>query len=182
MSIKLSCGCSENIQNGKQWFMTLGIILLLVGSCAVVFPVFFTLAIETFVGLIIFCSGILQVIHALWSRKFKGFIVRLLGGIVPLVIGLVLLVYPAKIMSILTLVLAVFFVLEGIIRIFLSLQLRPLSCWGWALFSGFVSLLLGTMIFSQWPGDALWIIGLFIGIDILFAGWAFVMLSLSLRK
>ena len=178
----IGCGFTDEIQQGRKWFMTLGIILVLVGSCAVLFPVLFTLAIETFIGAVILFSGVLQVTHAVLSRRYGNFTMRLLSGLIPVLIGLLLLVYPVKVMALLTFILAVFFMLEGVARIVLSWQMRPLSCWYWPLIGGAVSLLLGLLIFSQWPRDVLWILGLFIGIDIVFAGWTFIMLAMSVGR
>ena len=88
---------------------------------------------------------------------------------------------PVDSALVLTLLLAVYFMVIGIFRIVASLTMR-FPNWGWVLFSGIVSFILGVLTKQQWPLSGLWIIGLFIGIDMIFSGWSYVMLSLAARK
>ena len=80
----------------------------------------------------------------------------------------------------LTLVVALFLLISGLFRIVASLMLQ-FHDWGWVLLNGIVTLLLGLLIYKHWPADGLWVIGLFVGIDMIFNGWAWIMLSLGLR-
>jgi uncharacterized membrane protein HdeD (DUF308 family) len=75
----------------------------------------------------------------------------------------------------------VFFLFEGLVKVFLAFQVRPAANWGWILTSGVLSLVISAIIWSNWPGDALWVIGLLLGINILFSGWATVMFTLGVR-
>jgi uncharacterized membrane protein HdeD (DUF308 family) len=89
--------------------------------------------------------------------------------------------HPAESAIQLTLIIAIFLMIGGIFRIVFALSER-FSGWEWVLLNGFVALLLGLMIYKQWPASGLWVIGLFVGIDLIFNGWAWIMLSLGLRK
>ena len=80
-----------------------------------------------------------------------------------------------------TLIIAIFLIISGIFRIVSALSER-FTGWGWVLLNGGVSLLLGLLIYKQWPLSGLWVIGLFVGIDLIFNGWAWIMLSLAMRK
>jgi uncharacterized membrane protein HdeD (DUF308 family) len=82
---------------------------------------------------------------------------------------------------VLTLIMAIYFMVIGILRIISALAMRFPS-WGWVLFSGVITFILGIMIKSQWPATGLWVIGLFIGIDMIFSGWSYVMLSMAAKK
>ena len=103
------------------------------------------------------------------------------GGVRYLVVGLFMLEDPTHAAKILTLILAASFLAGGLLRILFSIVLRFPS-WPWVLLNGVVNLILGMLIWNEWPESAYWVIGLFVGIDLLFHGWAWVILALTVRS
>ena len=109
------------------------------------------------------------------------------GVSVGLIAILVFLVVPAKKGQVTDRIawydlLAILFILEGLFKIIASIQLRPVINWGWMLFNGILALIIGTLIWISWPSSAVWAIGILVGINIVFGGWAMVMLSLASRQ
>lgn len=169
----------ENVQKHRGWFIFLGIVLILAGTAAIIAPMWAGLALEILIGWILVFAGVSQLIHCFGSKSWGAFFLRFLGGLLYLAAGVMLLLYPMRGMLTLTLLLAILLVVQGIFRIFTSFQIRQYSNWGWMLVGGLISLVLGLLIYFQWPSSGLWILGLFLGIDLLFAGWTMVMLASS---
>jgi len=163
-------------------FLILGVVLIALGMAAIVFPLAATFAIDSLIGAILVLSGAVQTVHAFGAGQWKGFFLSLLGGVLALTMGVILLVYPfAGILS-LTLLTAAFLAASGVLRMVLALQLRPADNWAWLLGSGMLALMLAAVILPQWPQGAAWLFGLLIGMDLLFAGWASIMLVGAARR
>ena len=163
------------------WFLVLGILLVVLGSAAIAFPLIPAVAIEILFGWLLIIGGVAQVVHAFQLRQWKGFLLTLLAGLLYLVVGILMLVYPLRGVVTLTLLLAIFFIIEGIFKIVISSQLKAMSNWGWILCNGVIALILGGLIWAQWPSSAFWVIGLLFGINLIFGGWAMIMLSVAAR-
>jgi len=114
-------------------------------------------------------------------RRWGGFFLELFAGILYGVFGLMVVSNPAVSAVALTLLIAVFLMIGGLFRIFTALTVR-FHHWIWVLLNGVISLLLGVMIWSQWPVSGLWVIGLFIGIDLIFYGWSLIMLAMAVKS
>lgn len=167
----------------EHWgsFLALGIVLVILGTLAIIGANIATLTTILFFGALLTVGGIVQIIYAFWGRKGDGFAQNLLAGIFYTVVGILMLTHPAVTAVAITLLLAAFFTVNGIFKILVSLS-APVAQWGWLLFSGIISLALGILIWAEWPLSGLWIIGLFIGIDLLFVGWFWIMLSLESKN
>ncbi len=160
----------EILRDYKGWFLGLGIALIILGIAAISLPMFVALTIDVIVGAILVIGGIAHIGHAFMSRKWKGFLLGLLVGILYLVAGVVMLGHPMQGVLTLTLLLVAFFIVDGIFNIGLALKLRPISGWVWPLINGIFALILAGLIWSEWPSSAAWAIGLLVGIDIIFSG------------
>lgn len=174
-------GSVPMVQPHWGWFLGLGIVLMVLGIVAMIAPVAATLAAELVFGWLLIISGIAHGIHAVQSRSWKGFILQLLLGILSTAVGVFLLLYPLQGVVTLTLVLALYFIAEGIAKIVMAVQIRSMPNWGWLLTSGLLALVLGVLIWMQLPGAAAWVIGFMVGIDLVFSGLALVMLALAWR-
>jgi uncharacterized membrane protein HdeD (DUF308 family) len=163
------------------WFLALGIVLILLGTIAIGSAVLMTIASVLLFGALLVVGGVLQTVHAFWDRRWNGFFIDLLGGILSLVVGLMIAANPAASAVALTLLIAVFLIVGGVFRIAGSLAVQVQHRL-WLLLYGIVNLVLGIMIWRQWPVSGLWVIGLFIGIDMIFNGWSLVMLALSVKS
>ena len=129
-----------------------------------------TLATMIFVGWLMMAGGVLETIHAFSCKAWSGFFIDLLAGILYVVVGFMIVVSPGASAVALTLLMALFLIFGGIFRIVVSLSVRY-QHWVWLLAHGAINLLLGILIWRQWPLSGLWVIGLFIGIDMIFNGW-----------
>jgi uncharacterized membrane protein HdeD (DUF308 family) len=151
------------------------------GFIAVGRAVSVTLASMYFFGWLLIIGGVVEAVQAFWQRQWGGLIFHLLSGVLYAVVGFMVLGNPAAGATALTLIIALFFLIAGAFRIIVSLTMR-FPEWHWLLLNGAITLLLGLLIWKQWPSSALWVIGLFIGIELIFTGSAWVMLSLAARR
>ncbi len=170
----------QGLQKNWGWLLALGIISIILGLLALGSSVFFTVASMIFFGWILLIIGILEMVHSFWHRHWGGFFLHLLNGILAFVAGVIMIGNPAGSALILTLMLAMFFMVAGLFRIIAALAMRFPS-WGWRLFDGVITLVLGILLWGQWPLSGLWAIGMFIGIALIFSGWSSVMLALAAR-
>jgi uncharacterized membrane protein HdeD (DUF308 family) len=161
-------------------FLSLGIALIVLGVLALSFPAVATEAVVLFTGILLICGAGVEMASAFWSRRWSGLFLHLLCGLLYLFAGVIFLDRPGEGAEFYTLMLAIFFVAGGVIRIVLALE-RRFSGWGWTVVSGIIALVLGIMIWRRLPGVAFWVIGTFVGIDLLFNGWSWIMLALAVR-
>jgi uncharacterized membrane protein HdeD (DUF308 family) len=170
----------EAIRGRWVWLLVLGIILVVVGTFAIGAPLIASLATALTIGALLLAGGIAQLVGAFWTRDWSAFFLILLLGLLYLVVGLLFLRAPGEALLALTLLLACSLIVSGIFRIIGSLMHR-FPNWGWILASGVLNLVLGVLIWQQWPASAIWVIGLFVGIDMIFNGWTWIMLALRLK-
>jgi uncharacterized membrane protein HdeD (DUF308 family) len=171
----------EGLQSLWGWFLVLGIILVFLGMLAIGASFVASLATVLVFGTLLMVSGGMQMIASFFSRKWGGFFQELLVGILLLVVGLLMVTHPLAALASLTLLVAAFFLVSGIARIVMALSER-FENWAFVLATGVINLLLGILIWSGWPASALWVIGLFVGIEMLFRGWTWIMLALAARN
>lgn len=124
-------------------------------------------------------GGIFQVIRALSMINMPGFSLWFFIGVLQMVIGYFLVADPTKGVMTLTLLLTLFFAMEGMVKIYLAFMMRPLAHWGWVFFSGLTALLLAIIVWAGWPGTASWVLGLLLGINMIFLGWSLLSISLQ---
>jgi uncharacterized membrane protein HdeD (DUF308 family) len=171
----------EDFQRNSGWFLALGILLIIGGTLAIIYDVAATLLSVLFFGWLLIIVGAIEGVQSFWQPRWGGFFLHLILGILAVVVGFHLVSSPVQGALVLTLIMAIYFMVIGIFRIITALTMRFPS-WGWVLLSGVITFILGILIKSQWPATGLWVIGLFIGIDLIFSGWAYVMLSLAAGK
>jgi len=167
---------ADEISQHRGWFIFLGLLLIVAGACAIAFPVLGTLAVEVWTAVAFAIAGAAQTVHAFAARTWGGFLVGLLVGLLYLATGVVLWLNPLGGAVALTVLLAAVLVVDGILRSLLAFQIRPRSGWIWLLIGAIVSIILGVMIWQQLPSSALWMLGLLLGINLVFSGLAFLML------
>jgi uncharacterized membrane protein HdeD (DUF308 family) len=169
----------------EHWAMFLieGIVLLVLGLFAIVIPQIATLAVAILIGWLFLISGIVGLIGTFMMRQAPGFWWSLVSAVLGLAAGLVLLAYPVSGAVSLTLVLIVFFVVEGVATIMFALdhRMQLSGRWGWMLASGIVDLILAVVIFAGLPDTAAWAIGLLVGINMVFGGAALIAMALHAR-
>jgi uncharacterized membrane protein HdeD (DUF308 family) len=170
----------ERIGHKWGWFLVLGILLILAGFVALGDTVAVSVISMIFFGWLLIFSAVLHVVH--WFRgSGQSFFLDFFGFIFDLIVGIVLLANPAVGAIALTLVLAVFFLVGGMMRIFAGMSLDTPHRF-WPVLNGVVSVILGVLLAVHWPWSGLFFIGLAIGIELIFRGWAWVMLALRMRS
>jgi uncharacterized membrane protein HdeD (DUF308 family) len=171
----------HEVRRNWGWFLVLGIGLVVMGTLALAASCFTTLVTVIFIGWFIFADGILQILLAFQSRYWSGVFLNLLAGILAIIVGFLLVSHPLRAAEALTLLLAAFFLVGGFFEFFGGLVMRFPS-WLWVVLGGLVNIVLGMIIWNNWPESSLWIIGMFVGINMIFRGWSFVMFALAVRR
>ena len=175
---------SQSIREHWKLFLIEGIVLVILGLLAIVVPPLATVAVEIFVGWLFLISGVAGLITTFGARHSPGFWWSLLSALLGIVAGIVLLVWPLSGVVTLTLLLIVFFIIEGVLSIMYALEhKRELTGqWGWMLASGIIDLVLAAIILAGLPGTAAWALGLLVGINMLFGGSAMIAMAMQARS
>jgi uncharacterized membrane protein HdeD (DUF308 family) len=170
----------------EHWvlFLVEGIVLVVLGGLAIVLPMVATIAVAILIGWVFFISGVVGLITTFQMRKAPGFWWSLLSAVLGIVVGIVLLGWPVLGAISLTLLLTVFFTIEGVASIMYALEHRKelSGRWAWMLVSGIVDLILTFIILTGLPGTAAWALGLLVGINMLFGGTSMIGMALHARS
>jgi uncharacterized membrane protein HdeD (DUF308 family) len=164
----------------QNWgtFFAIGVLLVILGTAALVFNVFTTYFSILFLGILLIISGAAQIAQSFLARKWSGLFQSLLMGILSIIVGFFCVAKPGVTAAGLTLLISTLLLVGGLFRMISSAILR-FEQWGWVFFNGLVTFILGLMIFADWPVTGLWVIGMFIGIDMILSGWAWIILYWS---
>jgi len=172
---------SQELRRNWGWLLAIGILLVILGIIALIDSVAVSIVSMILFGWLLLLAGIVEAAQAFRHRRGGHFFLHLLNAVFSIVVGLMLWRSPLAGSLVVTLLLASYFVVVGIFRIFTALTVRiPGS--GWALMDGIITLILGILVWAQWPVSGLWIIGLFIGINLITTGWSQVMLAFAVRR
>lgn len=173
---------SDLVRRATSWSILWGVSLICLGMLSLAMPLFAAVAINGLIAWLIVLAGIVHLVVAFHSREAGSVIWRLLVGLAYICFGGYLFARPAVGVVTLTLLLASLFLVEGIFNIVLYFRTRATLRSSWFLVDGIVTLLLGAMIYMQWPSSAAWAIGTLVGVSLIFSGVARVMVSLTVRK
>jgi uncharacterized membrane protein HdeD (DUF308 family) len=174
---------AETMREHWVLFLVEGIVLVLLGLLAIVIPPLATLAVTILIGWLFLISGVVGLGTTFWAKGAPGFWWSLVSAIIAIIAGLFLLVDPLSGTVSLTLVLIVFFILEGVASIMYGFEHRreASSRAGWIIASGVIDLILAAIILSGLPGSAAWAIGLLVGINMVFGGTSLIAMALAAR-
>jgi uncharacterized membrane protein HdeD (DUF308 family) len=168
------------VRRHRGLFLFEGILLLALGILAVLVPAVASVAATIFFGWILLVSGIVGLYTTFRGRQLPGFWWSLLSAVIGIAAGVLLLGWPVQGTFSLTSVLIAFLLIEGAVSIFYALEHRTgTPRWGYMLASGIIDLVLGLILFAGLPGTAVWALGLLIGINMIFGGWALILMALS---
>ncbi len=162
------------------WFVILGVALVVLGTVALGSAVIASLAAAAAIGVLLLLGGAAEAVGAFWCRGWSGFFLELLSGVLSIVVGVLFLRAPVGALAALTLLVACFLMVGGFFKIVTAVSYR-FAAWGWSLAGGIIDVILGVMIWQEWPASGLWVIGLFVGINLLFRGFNWIALGLALR-
>ncbi|HEX7158902.1 MAG TPA: HdeD family acid-resistance protein [Edaphobacter sp.] len=165
-----------------NWSIALSILLIVVGFLALVHPGVSGLGMTLFVGWLLIISGITHFVYAFKVHTAGRVLWEILLAIVYVVAGIYLIWHPLDGLVTLTLALVFYLFFEGIFELSLAFQLRPHPGWGWTLFDGIITILLGFLIWRHWPSSSVWAIGTLVGISMLFSGFSRLMLSMAAKR
>lgn len=170
-------------RSGWGWWIALGVLLLIAGLLALGNLLVATVASVFFVGAMIIVSGIAEIVFAFshWKR-WGRFFLWLVVGLLYVAAGIVTFRNPALATAVFTLVLAASLIVAGIVKIVGGFGSRPMQGWGWLVASGVLTTLVGMIIAAGWPVNSLWVLGMFLAIDLLFAGIAYIGLGAGIRS
>lgn len=163
------------------WLLAMGVVLELLGMIAIGASVAITLATMVFIGSLMLVGGMLQIVQAIALRAWSGFYLDLIAGVLYAVFGYLIVSHPGATASALTMVIAALLILGGLFRVLVALVVNYQNR-TWLFLHGLVNLLLGMMIWHEWPISGLWVIGMFVGVDMVLNGWSLIMLALIVKK
>ena len=172
----------ELVRQASGWSILWGVSLIILGVLAVASPFLAAIAVNAVISWLIVLAGVVHLIIAFHAHRAASLIWRLLVGLAYIFFGGYLIAHPALGVASLTLVLASLFLIEGIFDIALFFRMRSMGGSSWVLIDGIVTLLLGLMIYLQWPSSSAWAIGTLVGVSLIISGVSRVMLSLAVRK
>ncbi len=170
------------LKRATGWSIVLGILMIIAGFVAMVEPGVSGLFITIVVGWSAIFNGIVQILFGFRTHGGWHVALEVLLGVIYIIAGVYLLMHPVGGLLALTLILASFLLVYGIFALVLAFQIRPRGGWGWVLFDGIITLLLGIMIWVHWPLNADWVVGTLFGISIFMSGITRLMMSLALRR
>jgi uncharacterized membrane protein HdeD (DUF308 family) len=172
-------GTVELLRERRGWFLFWGIVLIVLGVLAVGDAILATLVSVALLGWLLIVSAVFHAVHWFRGREERHWL-DLFLVVLDFIVGLILLSSPAGGALAITLVLAVFFMVGGLMRIFGALTSEA-PHWVWAVLDGAISVLLGILLWIHWPSSALWFLGFAVGVALIFRGWAWIMLAQWVR-
>lgn len=173
---------SHDIRQASTWSILWGVSLIILGMLAVAAPFVAAVAVNAVIAWLIVLAGVVHLVLAFHAHGAGNMIWKLLVGLAYLFFGVYLIAHPVLGVVSLTLVLASLFLVEGILNIVLFFKMRSMQGSSWVLIDGIITLLLGLMIYMQWPSSSIWAIGTLVGVSMIISGVTRVMLSLAVRK
>ena len=172
----------EPLRAKSGWIVALGIVYVIAGLVALGSVVMATVATVFLVGVMMLIAGAAEVINAFQIKTWGKFLLWILLGALYIVAGFVTFENPLLAAATLTLLLGIALLASGIARIALAFSMKAATPWIWVLLSGVVTLLLGVVILAHWPVSGLYILGLFLGIDLVLAGASWIGIGLGLSR
>ncbi len=172
---------TNNLPQTNHLMLT-GILLIIFGVIAIATPAVAGTAVVIVIGAMLLLAGIVQFVQGLRAESWSSKLLPLILGLVTALCGVGVLGHPLLGLSFLTLLLVAFFVVEGIWKIIASFSYRPAPGWLFMLASGALGLVLGVLIWQQWPVSGLWAVGILVGIDLLMTGISMVALATTVGR
>jgi uncharacterized membrane protein HdeD (DUF308 family) len=172
----------EMVRHASTISVVWGVLLIVFGMVAIGAPLLAAVAVNALVGWLIILAGIVHLMLAFRVHGAGSVLWKLLVGVAYLCVGGYALIHPLLGVASLTLLLASLFLIEGILDIVLFVKMRPIHGSSWVLIDGIVTLLLGALIYMQWPSSSAWAIGTLVGVSLIFTGVARVAMSMAVRK
>lgn len=172
----------NDLQHSRGWILGLGILFLILGCIGLSMEMQLTLFSMVFFGVLLIMCGITQFVDVFKNRYWKGKLWQALIALLYIAAGCVVIYDPFLASTLITAMLAGALIFIGITRIFMAFSLKESKGWLWLLLAGITAIILGILIMVQWPVSGLWVIGLFIAIEMIVTGWTYIFIALSLGR
>lgn len=172
----------DSLQRNWGWLIGLGLLFVVLGTIGLGMVVGITLVSVLFLGAMLVVVGVSQLIDSIQSRLWKAVVGHVLIGLLYIVAGGLVIYDPLLASSVITAFIATALILIGVTRLIMAIALRGSSGWGWLFFAGLVAIILGGLILAQWPWSGLWVIGLFISIELIVNGWTYIFLAFAIKN
>lgn len=170
----------DDFRHKWGWLLVIGISMVCLGSIALLITPAATLGTVLVLGWLLVVSGVVEAIQSFRVRNWRGIFLHLIGGVLGVLVGLLVVTHPVAGALALTLLFASFFTVIGVFRLVAAIRLK-FPKWGWTAFDGAVALLLGLLLWIDWPGSGLWFLGFAVGVTLLLRGWSYVMFAVAVR-
>lgn len=168
------------IEKFGPYNLFIGILLIVLGSIGISLPGVMSLSTAIFVGWLLLVGGVLWAVHT--YKHSPRHVMDWLKPVLLIITGSLMLFYPIGGVEVVGLLLAVYLLLDALGSFTLAQSVHPGKGWGWMVFNGVISIVLATLFLIGWPVTSLWLVGLYVGINLLFDGMALVAIGWSLRK
>lgn len=172
----------ESVGKNWGWLMAMGIIMVILGVAALGYEFYVTQFTVLFLGFLLLIGGVLQLVDAFRYAGWRARLWQILIALMYLIAGGIMVYDPISASISLTMFIAIILIFVGIFRIIMAFQMKGVQGWYWPLISGILAIILGIMIFSSWPASGLWVIGMFVAIDLIFNGWNMMAMALAGRQ
>ena len=175
-------GLVDGIKKNAGLAVVIGVVTLIAGLLAIMSPLVAGVSITILVGAMLAISGVSQCFLAFKAGAFGRGLMVFVVGVLMTIAGVYMMNQPVAGLATLTIILMSYLLATGVLEIIVAVQLKPADGWGLQLFNGIVTLLLGIMLWRQFPLSGAWAIGVLFGIKMIFSGWAFVFIGRNVRK
>jgi len=172
----------NSMKKASGWSIALGVLMMVAGLIAMVEPGVSGLFIALIVGWSAIFNGFAQIVYGFRTHGGAHVALEIILGIIYIIAGVYLVMHPLGSLLALTLLLACFLLVYGIFALVLAFRMRPHNGWGWVLFDGIITILLGALIWKHWPINSEWVVGTLFGISIFISGVTRLMVSLAIRN
>lgn len=172
----------QAVKRHSLWYLIQGVLLVVAGLLAIIYPVISSVAVVMLLGWLLILSGIVQGFGLIGAGQVPHFWLQLISVILAVLIGFLFLRDPEQGLVTVTLLLIVFFMIEGMSKVVFALTIRPFPNWGWVLASGLVGILLSILLLVSMPVTAMWLVGLLLGLQLASVGAAIAYLAWQVRQ
>lgn len=177
----------ENIESAALkrnwgWLLGLGILFVILGCIGLGMVIGLTIASVLFLGVLLIIAGFSQIIDVFKSNQWKGVAWHALIAVLYIIGGGIVIYDPILASTLITVLIAWVLIIIGVTRLIMASALRQAAGWGWLVLAGITAIILGVLILLQWPYSGLWVLGLFIAIELLVNGWTYIFIALASRR
>lgn len=172
----------QAVKRHSLWYLIQGVLLVVAGLLAIIYPVISSVAVVVLLGWLLILSGVVQGIGLIGAGQVPHFWLQLISVILAVLIGFLFLRDPEQGLMTVTLLLIVFFMMEGMSKVVFALTIRPFPNWGWVLASGLVGIALSIILLASMPVTAMWLVGLLLGLQLVSVGASIAYLAWQVRQ